>query len=160
MIVKIFENAKFGDKFRTRDGRRVLYLGKNGDDLFPHCVYVENEAITFWVQDDGSISLSLPDRPTDIVGKFEEPINKEEFDRLVAQLADKYCKEKGCGHINPNDWEIANDCIKIGYNEALNRVCEWLSNHLNEYVYINSLGFPQGDDGGLIYDFLNKMKGE
>ena len=28
----------------------------------------------------------------------------------------------------PNDWEIAKDCIKIGYNEALDRGCELKAN--------------------------------
>ena len=62
---------------------------------------------------------STKDLTSEILGEVEG----EELDRLTELLADKYCKEKNGGHIMPNDWEIAKDCIKIGYNEALNRVC-------------------------------------
>lgn len=109
--MNIFEGARFGDKFRTRDGRRVLYLGKNGDDLFPHCVYVENEAITFWVQDDGSISLSLPDRPTDIVGKWKEPIDDGKLDRLASSYAIREC-------LFENAYEDVCNAYRAGYRKA------------------------------------------
>ena len=64
---------------------------------------------------------STKDLTSEILGE----VDGEGLDRLTELLADKYCKEKNCGHINPNDWEIAKDCIKIGYNEALDMVC-WL----------------------------------
>lgn len=72
---------------------------------------------------------SMKDLTSEILGE----VDCEELDRLTAPLADKYCKERNAGHINPNDWEIANDCIKIGYNEALDRVCEYLK--ANSYAF-------------------------
>lgn len=47
-----------------------------------------------------------------------EPIDEEELEDISYELADMYCKEKNCGHVMPNDFEIANDCIKIGYRAA------------------------------------------
>ena len=46
----------------------------------------------------------------------------DKIEKLAAEEADKYCKEKNCGHICPNDWEIANDCIKIGYLKAIENI--------------------------------------
>ena len=43
---KIFENAKFGDCFKTRDGRKFVYLGEV-KSLFGH-----NSAIQGMIEDD------------------------------------------------------------------------------------------------------------
>lgn len=42
--------------------------------------------------------------------------------------------------------------------ELVDKACDWLAAHLNEYVYTDSTGIPRGDDGGLIHDFAQAMK--
>lgn len=42
--------------------------------------------------------------------------------------------------------------------ELIDKACDWLANHLNEYTYTDSIGIPRGDDGGLVYDFAEAMK--
>lgn len=41
--------------------------------------------------------------------------------------------------------------------ELVDKACDWLAVHLNEYVYTDSDGIPCGDDGGLVYDFAEAM---
>lgn len=41
--------------------------------------------------------------------------------------------------------------------ELVDKACDWLATHLNEYTYTDSTGIPRGDDGGLVYDFAEAM---
>ena len=87
----IFEGAKFGDKFRTRDGRMAVLcsqtLSKYGfvlisdhiSDSTYNCVYE-----TDWF---GEVYHEL-EKGTDfldIIGKWEEPISEEELYSLAKQ---------------------------------------------------------------------------
>ena len=42
--------------------------------------------------------------------------------------------------------------------ELVDKACDWLATHLNEYTYTDSTGIPRGDDGGLIHDFAQAIK--
>lgn len=55
----IFENAKFGDKFKTRNGRTALYIDKNFDRktylITSHNLFIEGDEITTLYTNDGKI---------------------------------------------------------------------------------------------------------
>lgn len=79
----IFENAKFGDKFVTRDGRMAIIVGV-------YCRVVsavlENdwEMVHYYSRNDnGKLNYLFPEK--DIVDKWQEEINEEELDRLAKQ---------------------------------------------------------------------------
>lgn len=87
IMANIFENAKFGDKFRTRDGRMALYIS-GGLNL--HILYVEGEDEPDDFDRHGLFYYSYGGKLTsfDIIGKWEEPINKEELKELARHFAD------------------------------------------------------------------------
>jgi hypothetical protein len=76
--MNIFENAKFGDKFRTRDGRRAIY-GFTVDER--HILIVEDFSAVFRFDDSGV--SNYPNDKIDIVGKWQDPINEEELDKIA-----------------------------------------------------------------------------
>lgn len=65
----IFENAKFGDKFKTMDGRLAIYAGIAVDNL--HYLIPENSTFTYGYNDDGTLSSKV-DTSFNIVSKIEE----------------------------------------------------------------------------------------
>lgn len=79
MSMNIFENARFGDKFRTRDGLIGLFISQNklGDVVYicqpKGCIYCERH-----VHSNG-LCLNGCEDSSDIIGKWQEPINKEEL---------------------------------------------------------------------------------
>lgn len=113
----IFENAQFGDKFRTRDGRKFVYLGKI-KSLFSHeCAYqglVEDDDLMTYYNEEGKslyceydnsvMSASAvefgqvnseEDSNDDIIGKWQEPINEKELDELAdSEVYSKYTRDE------------------------------------------------------------------
>lgn len=113
----VFENACFGKAYLTRDGRKAIYMDSKCDS---HWVIVEGTSYIWEYMDDGTPEEALGCSSTmDIVSEWRETVDDEEVDRIARLEADRYCKESNCGHIMPNDWEIAHDCIKIGYLKAI-----------------------------------------
>ena len=108
---KIFEGAKFGDAFKTKDGRKVIYH-------YYECWHylITDDGGDICCGDDGSDTKNDCDN---IVGRWVEPIDEKRLNDMAVQLADDYCKDKNCGHIMPNDWEIAHDCVLIGLKKVL-----------------------------------------
>lgn len=100
----VFENAKFGDKFRTRDGRLAIYLstayGGSVDDKYNppfmivycaveyHFKYEDgSEKYTYGIEkynENGKWNKWNPeDDDLDIVGKWEEPIDEEKLTKMA-----------------------------------------------------------------------------
>ena len=84
----IFENAKFGDKFVTRDGIMAIYLGFLEGVGFTCAIKLENEYQLCdyyyngrWNEHNHSGENSL-----DIVGRWQESIDDDELDRLQDEL--------------------------------------------------------------------------
>lgn len=75
----IFEGAKFGDKFRTRDRRMAIYQRKA---TIGHFVVTEESVYNYNVYDSGRCHHGI-EFTDDIISKWEEPINEEELDRLA-----------------------------------------------------------------------------
>lgn len=114
----VFENACFGKAYLTRDGRKALY---QKDDklggLYHHWLITEKDH--FACANTGEQNMKMGQSPLDVVSEWRETADEEEADRIACLEADRYCKESNCGHIMPNDWEIAHNCIKIGYLKAI-----------------------------------------
>lgn len=117
----IFENAKFGDKFRTRDGRMAVYICEYpNDDTYRYIVHVKGyykSELYCWL---GKTNMHAEDRQYDIVGKWQEPINEEELDKL----ADEYAEEapmSGGGYYGDTEywtWDDVVNAFKAGYRKA------------------------------------------
>lgn len=74
-MANIFENAFFGKVYKTRDGRKAIYLGSFYDDKhFPHKIAVENCG-TYGYPDDGTY-IKEHDY-LDIVSEWSESIDEE-----------------------------------------------------------------------------------
>lgn len=111
----IFEGVRFGDKFRTRDGKPAVYLstehyGSENDKDNPPFVIVFCAVEYHFKYEDGSEKYTHyvekydekgkwnkwdpEDNGLDIVGKWEEPISEEELDRLAdSELDDAFLEE-------------------------------------------------------------------
>ncbi len=119
----IFENSKFGDKFRTRDGRMaILWCYHVGNNIIDQAMLILPNISQVLVNGNGK-DLNEPYHNTknDIVAKWQEPINEEELDRL----ANDYRESK-----TPVCWweNDGTDCVcesseiekafKLGYRKA------------------------------------------
>lgn len=107
----IFEGAKFGDAFKTKDGRKAIYDGYENNYRF----LILDGGFDIICNDDGIDTIN----DNDIVGRWVEPIDEKTLNDMAVELAAEYCKDKNCGHIMPNDWEIAHDCVLIGLKKGL-----------------------------------------
>lgn len=74
MMDNVFQNAKFGDKFKTRDGRIVIYWYYDAKDPYqmPHWVCFGDGSFTHYA-DDGIYHKGNPNTVgDDIVGRWED----------------------------------------------------------------------------------------
>lgn len=79
----IFKGAKFGDKFRTRNGRiAVLWYYHVGMGIIDQMVFITTGANKLLVDGKG---VSYHNTDDDIVGKWEEPIDEKELDKLAEE---------------------------------------------------------------------------
>lgn len=80
--MNIFENAYFGKPYKTRDGRKALYIGEISRDITdnPHRL-VLSVIEDIFVMDDGRLSY-LKEYSYDIVSEWQESINEENIKRL------------------------------------------------------------------------------
>ena len=79
----IFENAKFGDRFKTRDGRMAVYRVCSQNLCFEHANFliVDKEPIEYAFRDNG---LNIGNKhEIDIVSRWKEPIDEEKLDKLI-----------------------------------------------------------------------------
>lgn len=93
MSKNIFENAKFGDKFRTRDGRKAVVDGSiNGFPVFSVEGYDKSHGIIYISGDSGTTYLTpwIEDELKgcgDIIGKWHEPVSEWEIERLAREAS-------------------------------------------------------------------------
>lgn len=84
----IFENAKFGDKFRTRDGRKAIFINcatERNDVYFKYYCTIEDLDGIYEVFDSQGRCHRDSDSPIDIVSEWQEEISEEELDELAEQ---------------------------------------------------------------------------
>lgn len=119
IMENIFENAYFGKPYKTRDGRKALYL----DSFYrltgeKHVLAIEHmEDNLLYVFSDGMYEPvgAIDDRKennNDIISEWQEEINEEELDKLAYD----YCPEE-------RTWATINgykerDAFRAGYRKA------------------------------------------
>lgn len=80
--LNLFSRAKFGDKFKTRDGRMVIYQlydkshGK-------HYLFDDRNSFHYAVHDNGHLSNFDEECHCDIIQKWEDTVVEEKLDELV-----------------------------------------------------------------------------
>lgn len=96
--MNIFENAKFGDKFRTRNGRMAVYYSRTlnyfGFVLIHQKIGDLNHACIYEVDCLGEVYHEL-DKGTDdldIISKWQDPINEEELDNMATLYRNEVVK--------------------------------------------------------------------
>lgn len=73
---EIFNNSKFGDRFKTRDGRIALYIGRNMIGVYYFIIksrYIDEIEPTLRYEDGRVSTKSISD--DDIVKKLSYPCN-------------------------------------------------------------------------------------
>ena len=110
--MNLFENAKFGDKFRTRDGRMAIYNYHSIRGW--HDIIIEGKGRSYHFADHCNGIIRLPQNPDpdidychpiDIVGKWEERdkgiidkacdwLKRELADPMPEELYQQWCEEK------------------------------------------------------------------
>lgn len=71
--------CKFGDKLKTRDGRMALFLGESFRVVRGFDCVIEDQKLSYFTmlyRKDGKVSYSLFDEDYDIIGKWEDEIEK------------------------------------------------------------------------------------
>lgn len=107
---KIFEGAKFGDKFKTRDGRMAIFVYSDG--IANVCVVKNVRA--FWAYTDFGECFAPSTRDMDIVGRWDESIDEEKLDRLAdSELDDAFLEEGQEGQRYAAEYGF-----KLGYRKA------------------------------------------
>lgn len=84
----IFENAYFGKLYKTRDGRRAVYLKFLHNN--EHHLYVENTGIMDCTQDGLYISMVGRLEDLDIISEWQEPIDEDRLDKLAKEYEENY----------------------------------------------------------------------
>ena len=77
-MVKLSE-CKFGDKLKTRDGRMALFLGESFSVVRGFDCAIEDKKHSYFTmlyRKDGKVSYSFIDEDNDIIGKWEDEIEK------------------------------------------------------------------------------------
>ena len=90
----IFENAKFGDKFKTRNGRKAFYIHTKKDKVSKeiyHYVIIENDGTmprmynSYGSVLSGSYKFDIMSRlEDDSTSKHKELINEENLEKLAS----------------------------------------------------------------------------
>ena len=74
----MFENAYFGKLYKTRDGRKAIYIQED-------CCIVEGNINTLSYFDDGHYNISLEECDIDIVSEWQESIDKDKLDKIIIE---------------------------------------------------------------------------
>lgn len=116
----IFQNAKFGDRFNTIDGRMALFVGWDGE--MKSCfLYVEEGGMQFYGEERYRLDGVTFTGSTyhDIISRRIEPIDEDKLEELAF---DKYPDECLCnsdgdilGHVSNIDKRAI---FKNGYRSA------------------------------------------
>ena len=71
--------CKFGDKLKTRDGRMALFLGESFGFVRGFACAIEDQKYGYFTvlyRNDGKVLYSIIDENYDIIGKWEDEIEK------------------------------------------------------------------------------------
>ena len=102
-MVKLSE-CKFGDKLKTRDGRMALFLGESFGFVRGFACAIEDQKYGYFTvlyRNDGKVLYSIIDENYDIIGKWEDEIEKPATPlRNKARYAESDKAHKGCKRSN------------------------------------------------------------
>lgn len=107
-MINIFENAYFSKLYKTKDGRKAVFLGDN------KC-WVDGESHEYSYCRNGKFSvLETIECNIDIVSEWHEDINEKELDKLT---------KKELKHIMPTDYgdgynQLLEFVYRAGYRKA------------------------------------------
>jgi len=116
----IFENAKFGDEFLTRDGRKavlITYNQRNKQDpyvLAVQCYKDELKSICQTFLPNGQKHENIETR-NDIVARYKEPLDHAELNVVI----DSKCWEYENGEVTDISYRDFGLGFKEGYKYAL-----------------------------------------
>lgn len=127
MMSNMFENAKFGDKFITRDGRKaiVINLTKHLQGI-TMALTIEGDKDAFYrfYHEDGTAKKEAGDTDAvDIVSKWKEPVDEEKLEKIAnesTELYGKYTYRRMSYDSEHADIKIEgySDGFKAGYRKA------------------------------------------
>lgn len=83
----MFEDAYFGKPYRTRDGRKAVYLGDN-------TCWIEGGETEIGYSRNG-LFVDIQEHSIDIVSEWKEEINEEELDKLAIDNSYDLLPEEG-----------------------------------------------------------------
>lgn len=124
----IFEGAKFGDKFMTRDGKKaiVINLTRHFQDI-TMALTIEGDEDAFYrfYHEDGTAKKEAGDTDAvDIVSKWKEPVDEEKLNKLAESHCENYDFEPTQRNSTDSGWEYGHtytqlvECYKAGYRKA------------------------------------------
>lgn len=134
----IFENAKFGDKFKTRDDRMAIFVKSEGTNNFHPDVEAECilEEFSYVIIDKSHPMISkgskcfsdgtniYDDSNEDIISRWEETVDEERLDTLANDFCGKFDFEPTQRNCTDSGWEYGHtytqlvECYKAGYRKA------------------------------------------
>lgn len=81
----IFKNAYFGKAYRTRNGKKAIYLGYTNNSIY-HICFIEDESnkTLYFNNGDAWGHQRKGNNVDDIVSEWQE-VNEEELDKLAEQ---------------------------------------------------------------------------
>lgn len=106
--VNLFQSAYFGKAYKTRDGRKAIYIQEN-------CCIVEGNLDVFSYFDDGHFSIPLEGGDIDIVSEWTEPINEEELHKQSEEYAEQMMVTHCAAHHIDTPNHIIKDALRIAY---------------------------------------------
>lgn len=107
----IFENAKFGDKFKTRDGRMALYL-ENAATYGKHQLAIDGLAEVFYLISCDDSGICKQNTDFDIVSRWNDIV----VESVLNVVAEAECKRMmDTGVCYPDD---VFEFYKAGYRKA------------------------------------------
>lgn len=117
----IFKDAYFGKAYKTRDGRKAIYIYKSNIYPFRHILSlggVENAKY----KGNGlyDMKIEAENYHADIISEWDEPINEEK----LTKLADESYPCWDCGSSKGVDCDICMnpgliEAFKVGYRKAM-----------------------------------------
>lgn len=79
----IFENAYFGKAYKTRDGKKAIYLRMFIYNGYNYLFSTGN--LEFFVNDKGKVDKSIYPFGEDIVSKWQEPIDDGKLEAMAQE---------------------------------------------------------------------------
>lgn len=113
----IFKNAYFGKPYKTRDGRKAIFIVDMGNYNFPYRLVIDgNDSFSNYNEYGRMYSTELPN---DIVSEWQEEINEEKLDKLANnEYPDDDDDDVSLYGIDRTDQREA---FKTGYRKAMKK---------------------------------------